>query len=129
MSTYDGVKWFFTAYDMDLVFGKGYDVPFLSVKRYSFSDLASANRVMHLIYQYDREALKARYTELRAGALSEDNVLNRFTTYINKIPKAVMDEEVKIWPGIRYTQSVGLAQIMNWYRVRLEYLDNVINDL
>ena len=81
---------------------------------------------MWLIWNYKRDALKARYAELRAGALSENNVALAFSNFINKIPSTVYMEDAKKWPGIPSTAANNLAQILNWYRMRVAVLDKEV---
>jgi hypothetical protein len=132
LSTYDGVKWFFTAYDMDTTFGSfeggrtwlGYDTN--AAKLYNFSNL---HRAMELIKLYKKDALKARYKELRQGVLSESNVSVLFSNYCAKLPKALLDEEVKIWSGIPSTSVNNFAQIIDFYRGRCAVIDNEIEQM
>lgn len=125
LSTYDGTKWFFGAYDMDSTFGLWWDgTQFLPDNLYPTVEwYADYHRAMWLIWNYKRDALKARYAELRAGALSENNVALAFSNFINKIPSTVYMEDAKKWPGIPSTAANNLAQILNWYRMRVAVLD------
>jgi len=125
LSTYDGTKWFFGAYDMDSTFGLWWDgTQFLPDNHYPTVEwYADYHRAMWLIWNYKRDALKARYAELRAGALSENNVALVFSNFINHIPSTVYMEDAKKWPGIPSTAANNLAQILNWYRMRVAVLD------
>ena len=131
LGSYDGVKWFFSAYDLDTTFGNCWDG-----KSYydvaagpTFRSYKSSHRLMHLIYTYDKAALKARYTELRATVLSEANIMNTFYNYLVDIPKALFDEEVKIWPTIPGTHTNNLTQIINYYMMRCKVMDAEIEAL
>lgn len=128
LSTYDGTKWFFGAYDMDATFGLWWDgTQFLPDNLYPTVEwYADYHRAMWLIWNYKRDALKARYAELRAGALSENNVALAFSNFINKIPSTVYMEDAKKWPGIPSTAANNLAQILNWYRMRVAVLDKEV---
>ncbi len=131
LSSYDGVKWLFNAYDLDSTFGNHYygTSYYKSSGSPTFQSYKELHRVMHLIYTYAPEKLKSRYAELRAGVLSEENILYTFSNFILGIPKACYDEEVKVWKGIAGTSTNNLTQIMNFYRLRCQYLDNEINNL
>lgn len=131
LGTFDGVKWFFSAYDLDTVFGnkwtgKGY---YNVTASPTFKSYESLHRVMHLIYTYDKEKLKTRYAELRSTVLAENNVLDVMSNFMVNIPKALKDEEVKIWPNISGTDTNNLSQIMNFYKLRCEILDKEIENL
>ena len=131
LSSYDGVKWIFNAYDLDSVYGNHYygTSYYKASASPTFKSYESLHRVMHLIYTYAPEKLKSRYAELRAGVLSEENVLYTFSNFILGIPKACYDEEVKVWKGIAGTSTNNLTQIINFYRLRCQYLDKEIENL
>ena len=130
LHTFDGVKWAFTAYDMDTVFGNHFDGT-----AYYKADVSPTigyyvvSGIMNLIYKYDKERLKARYNKIRQTVFSEDNVSYIFYNYLVNIPKALFDEEVKIWPTLPGTQTNNITQILNNFRLRCELLDNEIKNL
>lgn len=128
LSTYDGRKWFFGAYDMDSTYGLWWDgTQFLPDNHYpTVVWYANYHRVMWLILNHKLDAFKARYAELRTGALSENNVALAFSNFINKIPTTVYMEDAKKWPGIPGTAANNLAQILNWYRMRAAVLDKEV---
>jgi hypothetical protein len=131
LATFDGVKWIFSAYDMDSIFGnkwtgKGYNLADSGV---TFAYFRGNHRLMYLIDKYDKAALKARYAELRNGPMAEQNILNEFTNFEVDIPIALKNEEVKIWPLIPGTTSNNVSQIFNYYKLRCEYLDKEIEAL
>lgn len=126
LDTWDGVKWYFVPYDMDMVIGNdkwaGTKVGAPNTGL-TFLYLSTLHRLFYVIYHYDRENFISRYKELRAGALSESNIYNVFGSYINNIPVAAYNYE-----GIRWTETPGTAiktfdQIVNWYTLRCRYLD------
>ena len=129
--TFDGVKWYFSAYDRDTVYGlkwtgKGFDSPVGSV---SYAAYANANRVMNLIYRFDTENLKARAIELRDGIKSVANVATVFTNFTATIPEQVFAQNAKRWPLLRSTSASNLAQIVNWYSIRRGIVDREIEYL
>lgn len=130
LHTFDGVKWGFTAYDMDTVFGNHFDGT-----AYYKADVSPTftyyvvSKIMNLIYKYDKERLKARYKKIRQTVFSEDNVSYMFYNYLVNIPKALFDEEVKIWNSLPGTQTNNINQILNNFRLRCELLDNEIKNI
>ncbi len=137
LATYDGVKWFFSAYDMDSVLGltaNGDGVTasgnrFLRESQYDLNGLVGTNDIYRLLKTYKADKLKARYEELTNGALSEQTVRETFTTFIGSIPKALYDEEVKIWTQIPNTSVNDLSHIIDFYRRRREFIDAQIEAL
>lgn len=131
ISTYDGVQWFFTAYDMDSVFGNHW-----TGKYYNSSDMnptiksyANGHQLMKLFRTYKRTDIKARYAELRSGVMSEQNVALAFENFMVDIPRAILNKEVERWPLIPGTNTNNLAQILDWYRLRCIKIDAEVEAL
>ena len=131
LATYDGTKWFFSAYDLDSTFGLWWDgKKFLRENHYPTVGLyASYHKVMDLIYKYKKDALKARYAQLRAGALSEGAVAEAFCNFVKDIPAVVLSEDVKKWTTIPSSSVNNVAQILNWYRMRVAVIDKEIEQM
>ena len=97
MATYNGIKWFFSAYDMDTTFGVNWNgEEWYSGERSSvlISHYAKSHNLMGLIKKYKKEALTKRYKELMKGALSFDNVCNVFENFISKISSGLYEEDI-----------------------------------
>ena len=131
ISTYDGVKWFFTAYDMDSVFGNHWTGKYYNKATMSptVKSYANGHQLMYLLRKYKRPLLKARYAELRAGVMSEENVAFTFENFMVDIPRAIQNKEVERWPLIPGTNTNNLSQILDWYRLRVQALDAEIEAL
>lgn len=128
---FDNSKWFFNAYDMDSTFGLAWDgkTVYTAEKGTMFQNFSDTHRLMQLIRAYKRQELKARYNELRATVLSEDNVATIFGKFIATIPKAIYDEEIRLYTDLRSTAVVGYSQLVDWYRRRVIAIDKEINSL
>lgn len=129
--TFNGTKWGFGAYDMDSTFGLWWNgKSFLRENNYpTIQWYADYHRAMKLILTYKKDAFKARYAELRAGALSEGNVAMAFSNFIARIPAPVYTADAKQWPTIPSTAANNLSQIINWYRLRVAVLDKEVESL
>lgn len=128
--TYDGTRWFFSAYDMDSTFGLYWDgKSFTGADWYGLKYYQEINRLMYLIYTYKKDALKARYTQLRNGVLSESNVINKFTNFVCNIPERIYLSDTEVWPTIPSTSASNLAQITAWYQERLKAIDEQMGAL
>lgn len=131
MLSYDGVKWYFSAYDLDCTFGNWQD-GWLSQQPSGIPTLADwnrSNRAMHLVYTYGKDRLKARYKELRDGILSVENVRRMFIDYVSNISHALKDEELKLWPQTPASEVHNINQIVEHYRLRAEFIDKEIESL
>lgn len=128
LGTYDGSKWFFSAYDLDTTFGNHWTgKSYSTYTGLSFANLGSNHRLMSLVLSNKKDELVARYKELRADILSEGNLLYLLSNFICGIPHAAYDMESVIWPQIPGTMSNNISQIMEHARLRLAWLDAEID--
>lgn len=127
--TYDGIKWYFSAYDRDTTYGlhwQGKTIDYF-VRGIDFAIFASQHQLMYLLFYNKLAELKARAIALRDGVKSEINVANVFTKFAADIPAAIYDQNCKRWPLLRSTSVSNVAQILNWYRLRRAFLDKQID--
>lgn len=135
LNTYDGTKWFFGAYDMDSVFGLHWSgqsfLPATTGTTFaaSMAKIAENHRLFELIKTYKKDALKARYKELRTGVMSEDNVGMMFRNFAGQIPAPLLDEDNKKWTKIPNTNGNNVQQILDWYRLRVATIDAEIDKM
>lgn len=130
--TYDGVKWFMSAYDLDTTFGVNqYGTNLFDVvnDRAQFAKAAQMHRLAYLIYNYSKTKLKARYQALRSGILSDANVWKELANFIVDIPSRDYDIDRNRWPSMPGTSTANMAQYMDFYRMHCNYLDNEIANL
>lgn len=133
LATFDGVKWYFSAYDMDTTYGLEFNGSKLNravtTSHTTFKTIADTNRVFELIYRFKTNELKARYKALRADALSESRICNYFENYAWDISSPILMEEVKKWTSVRGSAVNGIDQICRWVRQRLEVTDKWLEAL
>ena len=125
LTTFDGVKWYFTVYDRDTTYGLAWDGSELSrpVSNVSFTECAETSRLWELIKRFKTDALKARYKALRANVLSESRIMQYFENFAWAIPAPVLLEDVKRWPSIPGSSVNTIDQIGRFVRQRLETVD------
>lgn len=133
LTSYDGTKWWFNAYDLDSIFGnywtggKYYAPSGDNDNKTSFAWLASTSKLFNLIWTYNRPALIQRYNELRNGILSEENVYMTFYNFCVEIPQVIIDEDNRKYPEKPGTSTETLSRIMEWYKKRCKVIDYEIN--
>ena len=129
LATYNGIKWFFSAYDMDSTYGIHWSgEKFLEASIRPFLN-SYEHRVMQLIYTYKKDELLARYDEIRSSVMSEDNVYHKFTNFAAEVPSTILAEDAKLWSTILSTSASNTAQILNWYRMRSAFIDKKADDM
>ena len=130
ISTKNGVRWFIGEYDLDSILGMWYDGSYFRPATEwlrNFEWWSIHNRAAYLIYTYKRAELKARYLELRAGVLSEDNVVTTITNYVSQIPANAFRADQERWPLLPNTSVNNVARAADWYRRRVAYIDKEVN--
>lgn len=128
--THDGIKWGWSAYDMDAVFGNHWDGKSVTsaITSATFATFVYYNKLMELIWTYKRPELRARYKELRNTVMSEDNVAMTFCNFVANIPKPILDADAKLYKRIPSTSVNNLDQILNHYRMRVKVCDDLIEN-
>jgi hypothetical protein len=140
--TYDGLKWFATVYDMDSTFGTYFSriLPY-DFARTSYEDFNTSypGRCGNLLYirleNLFADEIKSRYIELRDGALSVDNIINRFERFTDITPNELIIEDYAettgngAFAGIPLQGESTIQQIRNYTVKRLEYVDTCILQL
>lgn len=100
--TYDGVRWYASAYDMDSTFGLYYDARgFVSAEypRTSYEDYISGgatgegNLLYNRLAELFEDRILARWEELRHGALSASNIINRCEEFAVIVPPYTVEED------------------------------------
>lgn len=130
LSTFDGIKWFFSAYDLDSTWGLNPDGAKILPSNYGVSfQYYTSHRAMKLVYNYKKAELIARYKELRNSVLCEDNVSTVFANFIGKIPEGVYISERQKWVNAPLTSVNTIHQITDWYRRRITLLDAEIESM
>ena len=132
LATYDGVKWFFSAYDMDSCFGNWIDgTGFISADERPTFETRTSDALMALLWNHKRQAIYDRAKEIMETVFSENNVYMEFTNYGIKIPSVVQLEDAKLWSSIPGTKENNTAQILNYYRMRFalatKWLEDAMN--
>ena len=130
--TYDGTKWFMSAYDLDTTYGAtpyGQDWYTVINDRNHFAGAATMHQLAWLLYTYSPQKIKERYTELRRGVLSDENVWYMFTNFATQIHKGVYDLDSQKWTTMPATSTANIGTYMNFYRMHCAYLDKEVENL
>lgn len=96
--TYDGLKWYATMYDMDSTWGLYFNGSYFvsdSYGRNSYQDFADGdgNLLYIRLETLFADAIMARWEELKNGALSVENIINRFERFTDIAPPHLAAED------------------------------------
>lgn len=128
LATYDGIKWYMSVYDMDSSFGLYWNGKSF-VNSHSVNNstpLGNSNTLYLRAKQCLMSKIKARYKDLKSNysrPLHKSNVTKQILDFTAGIPKAMFDEEVKIWTELPSTAISNANQMVHHYCERQEYLD------
>lgn len=124
LTTFDGVKWCFTAYDMDSTYGLAWNgASITDITNNTLLETAAGHRAYELVKRYKTDALRARYAALRADILSEANMVRAFENFAWAIPAPVLMADVERYPAVPGSSVATIDQIGRWIRQRLELVD------
>lgn len=136
LQTWDGKKWYFAAYDLDMVFGRTPDLlDYLSpeyngsnIRRggITFENLSGGNRIFTQLWKFYKADIIARYKELVQSVLSASNVSTFLTNYAKSMPVALKMQEDKLWPQTPLSDTNNLEQIRWWYMLHINFLNNLV---
>lgn len=136
LQTWDGKKWYFAAYDLDMVFGRTPDLLDYLSPEYNgssirhggitFENLSGGNRIFTQLWKFYKADIIARYKELVQSVLSASNVSTFLTNYAKSMPIALKIQEDKLWPQTPLTDTNNLEQIRWWYMLHINFLNNLV---
>ena len=119
-TTYDGVKWFVNAYDLDGILGwNGWNY---------FSPPTTDTGLVYtpaieIITRYYGNRLRMRYAELRTmGIITVDNIANKLSNYIRVVGEEAFEKEFNKWGNESPTDSEW--RIVEWIKTAIANLDD-----
>lgn len=127
--TYDAVKWYMCAYDLDSTFGL-----FWNGSKFQDADLKCPEQYQEtnsLLFQriekcFARE-LKERYDLLRSTVLNVENVHREFDRFMSLIPNKEYRADADKWPGVPQGNTDLNTQIKKFVEDRSIYVDGEIS--
>lgn len=142
--TYDGQKWIASMYDMDSTWGlywNGSKFVATDYARTSYEDFASTqssgegNLLYIRLEQCFYSELQARWTELKNGALSIENIINRFERFTDIAPAELVKEDYArttgggAFTGIPSKDTNNIQQIRAYAVARHAWCDTYVAGL
>lgn len=136
--TYDAQKWYHSMYDMDGSWGlRAWDpaAGFVSHEfrfqnqYYGYARTDDGNHLHARLTSLFMPQITARYQELRASVLSEDNIISEFDKFMTPIPPYIYAEDYAETTGngafvdMPIVQDNHLLQIRDYVPKRLAYID------
>lgn len=131
--TYDGQKWFASMYDMDGTWGQYYTGAMLDADyaRTSYEDyLSTGGNLLYIRLEgLFWEELQSRWAELKTGALSIENIINRFERFTDIAPAELVAEDYApttaggAFTGIPSTDISNIQQIRAFALARQKWTD------
>lgn len=133
--TYDGIKWFATAYDMDSTWGSYWDGSreVSSAYRLQQDYETGVNGTSNLLYdrleEHFKQEIYDRYQILRNGPMSLSSVMESFERFLCVCDQALIDSDFDTYPGIPGKDYNNFKQIKKFAVERYNYTDDCIEEL
>ncbi len=138
--SYDGGNtWFYSLYDLDSTFGLYWNGSKLVSAEYrcpedyetyaTNKENGEYNLLFQRLCQLFPNELYARYTELRQGVLSNENLIAEFTAFKNHLPDEYYTREAGRWTEIPSRDITSFDQITSFIGERCTYVDNMFETL
>lgn len=128
--TYDGLKWYASAYDMDSTWGLWWDASKFVDYNYNIG-MADQNRLYSRMKELFAEEMAARMEELRASVLSKENIINEFERFTDICPPWLCQEDYAettaegAFVGIPLTAENNIQQIRDFINKRHAHIDKL----
>lgn len=124
MVTYDGVKWYCSAYDLDNIWGSRGTNTFVDGTFQCPEGYQDTNSLLwQRIEKCFANELYERYQTIRKNVLTFANVIDKFERFCDLIGTELYAEDVTIYSGIPYPTQNNLKQIRSFFTPRAEYVD------
>lgn len=140
LQTFDGKKWYFAAYDLDVTLGKtsikaGYLSPRSTTgnnvytHETTFENMALSNRLFYQFWKFHKDEVLNRTKELIDGIMSAPDVDATYINYGCKIPRIALVQEATAWTKTPDTSVNTTDRIGRWYHDRINWIkNNYFND-
>lgn len=136
--TYDGQKWYATMYDMDSTWGLWWDGTYFVSAGYPRSDYqdfkdGNGNLLYIRLASLFSDKILNRWLVLRNGALTVDNIINRFERFTDIAPPYLVAEDYAestadgAFVAIPSVTTNNIQQIRRYVTERLHYCDDFMN--
>ena len=133
--TYDGMKWFATAYDMDSTWGSYWDGSREVSSAYRMQEdyETGVNGTSNLLYdrleEHFKQEIYDRYQILRNGPMSLSSVMEEFEKFLSICSQEMIDEDFDAYPGIPGRDYNNFKQIRRYAVERYNYTDDCIEEM
>lgn len=133
--TYDGQKWFATAYDMDSTWGSYWDgsrevsTAYRMQKDYETGVNGTSNLLYDRLEQLFPQEIYNRYQVLRQGPMSLSSVMETFEGFLNVCSQELIDADFETYGGIPGRDYNNFKQIRQYAVARYNYTDDCIEEL
>lgn len=129
LQTYDGEKWYFTAYDMDETLGWAWENQLLRPDsdglNVTLENITNGdNRLYYQIFKFHKNEILQELKDLVAGMMSPENVRLDFAYFVRDINTTLYSEDAKKWGNKPNTSIINYQYIVDWYERRANWIKN-----
>ncbi len=121
--TYDGETWFPSMYDMDETWGLFWCGQLDPVHGVNTINHFKINELYSKMLDNYHSELTERYKELRKFVLSDERIMEEFSTFVGSIPTILYETESQKWTGIPRQDFNNLEQIETFIDTHIKGID------
>lgn len=134
--TWDGIKWYAQVYDMDATWGLSWNAYFVATDypRSSYEDMSGGGNLLYIrLEEVFWNELRERWAELKAGALSMANIVNRFERFTDIMPEELVKDDYAETTANGEFKTIPLQgknnvqQIRTYALARQKWVDNYLS--
>lgn len=128
MVTYDMIKWYISAYDLNATFDLSWQGNILNAYNTIMPDIPYLNqysKLLDFLKDWYQEDMKTRYFELRETVLSTASIIGLFEHYVNVYGDDEYIKDTIPYPDIPGVLDNTLDNLKTFIMTRLDFLDGV----
>ena len=127
-TTYDGLHWFSSMYDMDGTWGISWNGMQNTISPQNFwNKVSGPNNLWVKILENFQTEIRQRYLELRLNIFSAENLKNSFREFMGTIPSFIYESDKAKWTESPSIKWGTLEYIENYIDMAITTIDNYFN--
>ena len=127
--TFDGTKWFYSAYDLDNAYGNRWDGKKFLAPDDNYNLPVNSNVLLRTVKEMYQAEYNARRDELLQSVLVPEKIFADVLNQMKYVPQSLLDAEAALYYTTPNTNANGFTQIANYIPGRIAYLTGGTGDV
>lgn len=121
IGTFDGTKWFISAYDLDNAYGNRWDGKKFLAPNDSYNMNVDASTLLYTIKAMYYDEYIARRDALLTTVLKPENIFTDALNQMKYVPQALLDADAELYPSLPNANANGFTQMAYYIPGRIAY--------